>query len=55
MNKLPWIVYARRASFKITTRFGTEAEARMHAQSLNRICQGMSYEVRFMQQNHFLE
>jgi hypothetical protein len=55
MNNLPWIIYASRASFKITTRFGTEAEARMHVQSLNRICRGMSYKIRFMQHNHFLE
>ena len=55
MNDLPWIVYARRKEFRITTRFGTEAEARMHAQSLNRICRGMSYQVRFMQQNSVLE
>lgn len=55
MNNLPWIVYANKASLKITTRFGTEAEARMHAQSLNRICRGMSYQVRFMQQNSVLK
>jgi hypothetical protein len=55
MNNLPWIVYASRVSFKITTRFGTEQEARMHAQSLNRICRGMSYKIKFMPQNQFLE
>jgi hypothetical protein len=55
MNDLPWIVYASNQTFKITTRFGTESEARMHAQSLNRICRGMSYKIRFMQHNHVLE
>ncbi len=54
-----WIVYTcptfnHPVPFRIITRFGTESEAQMHAQGLNRICRTMSYKVRFLKQNQVL-
>lgn len=53
---LPWIVYCQSPSdfYRIVTRFGTRAEAEMHAQYLNKFVRNIRYKVCFEQPTSLL-